>query len=144
MTIGPSTSSGRQRSSPGSMIGPAALQKTLATIRVVNGGVALLAPDVLARRLGVDTATSPGLGYGLRLFGVRTVLLGIRLWRAPRRADDADVAETVFVHAADTAAAVVVLARGELPRKGAVIAVAISAFNTALAVLLNWTLRKHR
>ena len=121
-----------------------ALQKALAVIRLVNGGVALFAPNLLGHRLGVDTATSPGLGYGFRLLGVRTLLLGVRLWRAPCVADDPTVREAVLVHATDVAAALVALSRNELPRKGAAVAVGVSAFNTTLAVLLNWMLRKRR
>ena len=108
----------------------------LGVIRLVNGSLALFAPDVLGKRLGVQTATSPGLGYALRLFGVRTILLGIGLLRASDDAPDIFVRQAPLVHAADTTAALVVLKRGELPPAGARIAVAASAINVVLAVLL--------
>jgi hypothetical protein len=114
----------------------------LGVIRLVNGAMALFAPDVLGGRLGVQTATSPGLGYGLRLFGVRTVLLGIGLLRADDDPNDPVVRQAPLVHGADTAAAVLVLKRGELPSRGAKIAVAASAVNVVLAVLLNVFVRR--
>ena len=63
----------------------------------------------------MQTATSPGLGYGLRLFGVRTILLGLSLLRADDDPATPVVRQAPLVHAADTAAAIVVLKRGELP-----------------------------
>jgi uncharacterized protein YjeT (DUF2065 family) len=109
----------------------------LGVVRLLNGSLALFAPDVLGRRLGVQTSTSPGLGYGLRLFGVRTVLLGLRLLRAHDQPGTPVVREALVVHTADTAAAAVVLARGELPATGARLAVAASAINIMLAVIAN-------
>ena len=116
----------------------------LGLIRLVNGTLALFAPDVLGGRLGVRTATSPGLGYGLRLFGVRTILLGIGLLRADDDPNDPMVRQAPLIHGADTAAAVVVLKRGELPTRGAKLAVAASAINVVLAVLLNLFVRRGR
>jgi hypothetical protein len=109
----------------------------LGLIRLVNGSLALFAPDTLGGRLGVDTGTSAGLGYALRLFGVRTILLGISLLRAGDSAADPVVRQAVLVHAADTAAATVVLKRGELPPTGARLAVVASVINVVLAVLTN-------
>jgi hypothetical protein len=116
----------------------------LGLIRLVNGTLALFAPDVLGGRLGVQTGTSPGLGYGLRLFGVRTILLGVGLLRADDDPRDPLVRQAVLVHGADTAAAVVVLKRGELPSRGAKLAVAASGINVVLAVLLNLLVRRAR
>lgn len=117
-------------------------KQVLAGIRLVNGGLALAVPNVLGARLGVNTSSSPGLGYAFRLFGVRTVLIGVQLWRAPAVPDNSTVREAILVHGADTAAAVAVYRLGELPRRGALLAIAISATNTALAVLLNWQVRR--
>jgi hypothetical protein len=119
-------------------------KRILAAIRVINGGLALFAPNVLGKRLGVNTRTSPGFGYAFRLFGVRTVLLGIQLWRAPDDPEDRVVREAILVHASDTAAALVVQRLGELPKAGARMAIAASAINTVLAVLANWLLRRER
>jgi len=114
----------------------------LGLIRLVNGSLALFAPDALGGRLGVQTATSPGLGYALRLFGVRTILLGVSLLRAGDDRRDPVVRQAVLVHTADTAAATVVLKRGELPPPGARLAVAASAINVVLAVLANLLLAR--
>jgi hypothetical protein len=59
----------------------------LATIRLVNGGLALLAPEVMLRRFEAGRQADPGAGpdpgrvavYPLRMFGIRTVVLGIQL-----------------------------------------------------------------
>jgi hypothetical protein len=109
----------------------------LGLIRLVNGAIALFVPDLLGRRLGVNTKSSPGFGYAFRLFGVRTVLLGIDLLRAGDGRDDPAVRRALIVHPADTIAATVVLRRGELPAKGARVAIAASALNVVLAVLAN-------
>jgi hypothetical protein len=73
---------------------------------------------------------------------VRTLLLGIQLWRAPDDPDDHVVRETLLVHASDTAAAVVVHRLGELPPPGAKAAIGASALNTVLAVATNILLRR--
>lgn len=117
---------------------------TLGVVRLVNGSLALFAPDVLGRRLGVATASSPGFGYAFRLFGVRTVLLGVQLLRAPDDPHDPVVREALIVHPADTAAAIAVLKRAELPPSGARTAVAASGINVLLAVLANWPRRHGR
>ena len=62
----------------------------LATIRLVNGALALLAPGVMLRRLEAGQQTDPATGadpdrvavYPLRMFGIRTVVLGLQ--RGPR------------------------------------------------------------
>ena len=53
----------------------------LGAIRIVNGALALLAPRWLARRLGAEPDAERSVVYALRLFGIRTVLLGADLWR---------------------------------------------------------------
>lgn len=119
-------------------------QRILAGIRLVNGGLALFAPEVLAGRLGVGLATSPGLGYAFRLFGVRTILLGVELWRAPLEPGNPVIRQALLVHAADTAAATVVYRRHELPPRAARTTIAISAVNTVLAIVLDWRVRGPR
>src|SRR4051812_22548287 len=113
-------------------------KRSLALIRLVNGGLALFAPNVLGNRLGVSTQTSPGFGYAFRLFGVRTVLLGLQLWAAPNDPKNPVIRQAVVVHASDTAAAVAVYRLNELPRRAAVTTIAVSAVNTVLALILNW------
>ena len=67
---------------------PAALSRTvltgqaarfaLASIRMVNGGLALTAPGVIIGRFDKPTSDSAA-AHGLRMFGIRTVLLGADL-----------------------------------------------------------------
>ena len=51
----------------------------LASIRLLNGGLALVAPGFLARQIGVDPEANPGIAYVFRMFGIRTVLIGAEL-----------------------------------------------------------------
>src|SRR5690348_14009069 len=51
----------------------------LASIRLLNGGLALLAPGFLARQVGVNPESNPGITYVFRMFGIRTVLIGAEL-----------------------------------------------------------------
>ena len=108
--------------------------RILAVIRLVNGTLGLLAPSFLARRTGTPAGdTSPH--YGLRMFGVRTVVLGADLLLTRGEVQQRARTEAVVIHAADTVSAVVGGLRGDLPRKSAIVAVAISATNTVLAVV---------
>ena len=80
--------------------------KALATIRLVNGGLALLAPRWLARRLGVRPELQPAIIYPLRMFGIRTIFLGVDLLWGEGVVRDAAVKRAVVIHATDTVAAV--------------------------------------
>jgi hypothetical protein len=102
---------------------------TLAGIRFFNGTLGLVAPEVLARRLGADPEESPALLYALRMFGVRTTVLAIELLRREPTA----LRSALPIHASDTIAAALLARR--LPRREGAIVVGISATNTALALL---------
>ena len=106
----------------------------LGTIRLVNGSAALLAPRVVARRLG-DDDPSPGMLYALRLFGARTTVLGAELLLADEELRAAAARVAVFIHAADTAAAIVGGVSERLPRRTAATLAFVSATNTVLALL---------
>ncbi|HEY5058410.1 MAG TPA: hypothetical protein VII51_05280 [Gaiellaceae bacterium] len=112
------------------MTGSVAARRLLAAIRVANGAAALVVPARLAERLGADPAENPALLYALRMFGVRTVVMGRDLFRGEPHA----VQAAPLVHASDTVAAMLAAASGKLPRKAGVAIVAISALNTALAL----------
>ncbi|MBU8807805.1 hypothetical protein [Mycolicibacterium goodii] len=109
-------------------------RKTLAAIRLLNGIAGLLAPEKLLGRLGVDTSVDRSGTYPFRMFGIRTVLIGLdllllrgaELRRAERLA--------VLIHASDTVSAAITTARGDLGRKPGATSIAISAFNTVLAI----------
>jgi ammonia channel protein AmtB len=109
-------------------------RKALGAIRIVNGAAGLFAPQLLLRRLGVDT-TSPQPGnYPFRMFGIRTMIIGADLWLL--RGEDLRRATrtAVLIHATDTVSAAATAVRGDLPRKQAVVATGISAVNTVLAL----------
>jgi hypothetical protein len=111
----------------------------LGAIRLFNGGVALFATQLLARQVGVDPDASPGTLYFERLFGVRTVILGLQFLLAKPTDDLSDALRlAVIIHASDTVAAVMASMSGKLPGKSGTLVPLISAVNTVLAILANW------
>jgi hypothetical protein len=108
---------------------------TLSAIRLFNGTAALFAPAALVRRLGVDPEANPAALYALRMFGVRTVLIGAQLLlpNSGLRAHSLHVAPVI--HVLDAAAAMIAGAQGQLPRRAATTAALISTVNTVLAVV---------
>jgi hypothetical protein len=107
--------------------------KALATIRLVNGGLALVAPRWLARRLGVRPELQPAMIYPLRMFGIRTILIGADLFLEPQARPRA-LRQGIVIHASDTAAALIAGVFGQLPVRSALMSSFISSVNTALAV----------
>lgn len=108
----------------------------LGSVRLLNGLIALISPESAARRLGTDPEANPAPIYPLRMFGVRTVILGAELLLSEagderRRA----MRIAIPIHACDTAAAALGGIRGQLPRREAALLTVISAVNTVLAVL---------
>jgi hypothetical protein len=103
----------------------------LAGIRVVNGAAGLFAPRFLLRNLGVDPDANPAALYAFRMFGVRTVIIGVQLLlpEGPLRRQALSTAP--IIHASDVAAATL----AGLPARGARTAAGISVVNTILAVL---------
>jgi uncharacterized protein YjeT (DUF2065 family) len=108
--------------------------RALAAIRIVNGALGLLAPQVLVRRTSTDpTTTEPN--YAFRMFGIRTVVLGLDLLTLTGPAQERARTQAVIIHATDTASALIGGLRGDVPPRVARTTVAISAVNTALAVV---------
>src|SRR4051794_37966179 len=105
----------------------------LATIRLVNGTVALLTPEKMIRRLGADPDAEPVAVHPLRMFGIRTVVLGVQLLvdKPTRRTSGVGV----VIHASDAASAIMAGLRHRLPARVAVVAAGISLANTALALV---------
>lgn len=107
----------------------------LAGVRLTMGTAGLVAPGLVIRRLDIDPAKQPGMRYPLRMFGIRTVLIGAELltrdagrrWHAERLAP--------VVHGSDTASAFLAWQLGDLPRRAGVMATAISAVNLVLSVI---------
>ncbi|MBP2400996.1 hypothetical protein [Streptomyces syringium] len=117
------------------MDGPTIARYSLAGIRLVNGVAALLAPQVVARRLGADPSR-PALIHVLRMFGVRTVVLGAELL-CLKDPDELDRALRVgtLIHTSDTLSAAWAGQQGTLARRPAMAATAISTVNVALTFL---------
>lgn len=113
---------------------PGTARKALAGVRIVMGTAGLVAPGLMLRRLGVDTARDRSATYPFRMFGIRTIVIGADLLllqgedlrRASRIA--------VLIHATDTVSAATTAIKGDLPRRQAILATSVSAVNTALAV----------
>lgn len=108
---------------------------SLAGIRLVNGVAALLAPRLVARRLGADPSR-PALVYVLRMFGVRTVVIGIELLlpKDPEQLERS-LRTGTFIHASDALSAACAGCEGLLSARAATAATAISTVNTALALV---------
>ena len=105
----------------------------LAWIRLINGGLALLAPGFLARQVGVDPDLNPGITYAFRMFGIRTVLIGADLLLQTGEQRARSLRMAVVIHASDTLAALLAALSRNFPGRARFIVV-ISAINTALAV----------
>jgi hypothetical protein len=117
----------------GTRVGEAA-RLALGSIRLVNGAGALLVPEAVGRKLGVDPDANPSAPYVTRLFGVRTVLLGYELLQRDERARRRALRVAPLIHASDTAAAIIAGWTGALPRRAAITAAVISSVNTVLAL----------
>ena len=105
---------------------------SLGLIRTVNGAAALLAPARFAKRVGVDPDDPGAMLWISRLFGVRTVVIGLDLI-LPGPAREPAIRIAPVIHASDTAAAAIAGVRGELPGRTATLLTAISGLNTVLA-----------
>jgi hypothetical protein len=110
-------------------------RKALATIRIVNGAAALFAPRLVAKILGVDPDTSPAVLYVLRMFGVRTLVIGMELLASEGEQLEDALRVGVAIHASDTVAAVIAGFRHQLPARHAATTTLISSINTGLAIV---------
>ncbi len=120
---------------------PEAARVVLAGIRLVNGTASLFAPATFARKLGVDPDTNGPAIYVLRMFGVRTMLIGSALLSRNPEVRANAVRLAVRVHLTDAIAAAAAGAAKQLPAKGAKLAVITSSVNTALALIARKSLR---
>jgi hypothetical protein len=106
----------------------------LAAIRIVNGLLALVAPSLIIKRFGEDPDKDAAAIYGLRLFGVRTVLIGADLITQQGQPLQHSINQAVIIHASDTLTAATLGTSGRLRPQMAVPITLISALNTALAI----------
>ena len=120
--------------SEGCLSGPNCARLALAAIRLFNGSAALLAPHLLAERLGVKVSDNQAIIYVFRMFGVRTILIGLELLVADGDALTQSVRRGILIHASDTTAAALAGLSGQLPPRAGVTTTLISATNTMLAI----------
>ena len=106
----------------------------LAAIRIINGLLALVAPSLIIKRFGEEPDKDAAAIYGLRLFGVRTVLIGADLITQQGQPLQHTIRQAVVIHASDTVTAATLGTSGRLRPQMAVPITLISALNTALAV----------
>ncbi|MDX8142549.1 hypothetical protein SK854_10515 [Lentzea sp. BCCO 10_0061] len=109
----------------------------LACVRIFNGALGLVAAERMAKSLGDELGDDKRFVYPARMFGIRTLVLGVDLLTL--KSGDANarrvLRQAVLIHATDTAAAVYAGKRGELPARAAKLTTIISAVNTGLAVV---------
>jgi len=106
----------------------------LGLIRIVNGAVGLLMPQLFISRFDPDHQLSPAAIYAFRLFGIRTVLIGIDLLRDGPHLSRA-VAAAPVIHGSDVATVVALGAQGAIPPRTARVTTAISTVNLLLALI---------
>jgi hypothetical protein len=105
----------------------------LAGIRVFNGGLALIAPGVIIGRFDEQPGDSAAT-YALRMFGVRTVLLGVDLAALSGEPLRRVLGQAVIIHGTDTATAAALGVSGRVRPRTAIPLTLISLTNTALAI----------
>lgn len=69
------------------------------------------------------------------MFGIRTVLIGLDLLSSDDKVRERAVRVAPLIHCSDTIGAVVAGVHGDLPKRSAVLATAISVINVVLSVL---------
>jgi hypothetical protein len=106
----------------------------LAGIRILNGSLALIAPDVIIGRFGEQPASDNAAKYGLRMFGIRTVVLGVDLVALRGKPLRRALGQAVIIHGTDTATAALLGVSGHVKPRTAVPLTLISLTNTVLAI----------
>ena len=106
----------------------------LAGIRLFNGATALLVPELLLRRMGLNPRTNGAAVYFMRMFGIRTVFLAAELLLRPGPVRDHTMRTAVFIHGSDALSALLVALNHQLPKRVAITTVVISTLNATLAL----------
>jgi hypothetical protein len=107
----------------------------LAVIRLFNGAAAMVAPGALLERLGLNPKTNPGGYYAFRMFGIRTVLIGLELMAWGPAVKERSLRLAPLIHLSDTLLAAYAGWRRQLPPRTAKMATIISAINFLLALI---------
>lgn len=108
----------------------------LAIIRLINGVLALFAPQMIIRRFYDEEAEDPAVArYALRMFGIRTILIALDLLRGGERRSQA-IRAAPIIHASDAIAAVIAARSGLVPSTTGRLIVVISTVNTLLALAM--------
>lgn len=108
----------------------------LGAIRLINGLIALFIPQMIIKRFDKHGTDVPVTRYALRMFGVRTVLVALDLFRGPGPTRSYAVKVAPIIHASDTVAAFLAARSGKVPAKTGVLIVAISTMNTILSLVM--------
>jgi hypothetical protein len=108
----------------------------LGAVRIVAGSLGLFAPAMIQQRLG-DQAPDRNAAavYGLRLFGVRTIVIGADLFLLRKAELDHALRSAVLIHASDTATVLGLKRRKLLSPELARPLALISGLNTVFAVV---------
>ncbi|TDC51808.1 hypothetical protein E1281_19940 [Actinomadura sp. KC345] len=107
--------------------------------RIVWGTLALAAPGLNMKLAGMGHRETPELRYMIRIFGSRAVALGVGYLLSDPAARRRWRRLCLLVDACDTAAGLVHLARGDVPRPAAAALVAITGTYAALDTLATRT-----
>ena len=117
----------------------------LGGVRILAGGTGLLAPAMIINRFGEDNpSANPAAIYGLRLFGIRTLLIGADLIRLRGRDLDHALRAAPLIHATDTATVLTLQRKKQLSPERARPLALISGLNTVLAVMAYLAARRSR
>ena len=107
----------------------------LASIRIFNGTAALAAPRRFSRRLGRDTDADGSAVHIARMFGIRTILIGVDLLSPDPGIRRHAQKVALMIHVSDTISAVSAGLSKQLPARTAVLATGVSAVNVVLAAI---------
>ena len=117
----------------------------LGGVRILAGTTGLLAPAMIISRFGdSDPRANPAAIYGLRLFGIRTMLIGVDLIRLRGRDLDRALWAAPIIHASDTATVLTLQRSKQLSPERARPLALISGLNTVLAVIAYLASRRSR
>lgn len=114
----------------------------LAGVRLFSGGAALAAPRMFAQRLGREGEADGAVVHVLRMFGIRTVLIGLDLLSRDPAVRRHALRFVVLIHASDTLSAAMAGLNRQLPPRAAKLATAVSAANLVLALVASKEMRE--